>query len=149
MGYLLLPEAKLYWSRTISISNRTTWNKFYEIRNHSHFLNNLLDKEPKWQNLECTIASVCCTWGTSDITTIHSSFYRWADDPVFWKMCYVQPEPNPLEVKKIILAAYDDLLLDYKIYTRKGTVTEESETIIRFMTGHFHCTNCMWKCSSK
>lgn len=132
MGCLRLPQAKLYWSRDLSISNiskHMTRNRYYEIRNHLHFVNNLSDKDPnnklwKVQPLLSAIRKKCLTLPRSAHLSIDEQMIPFAGRCQF--STYVPSKPNPLGLKNFVLAASDGLILDYKIYTGKGTVSEES-----------------------
>lgn len=132
MGCLRLPQAKLYWSRDINISNisnHMTRNRYYMIRNHLHFVNNLSDKDPnnklwKVQPLLTAVRNRCLTLPRSTHLSIDEQMIPFAGRCQF--SCFVPSKPNPLGLKNFVLAASDGLILDYLIYTGKGTVSEDS-----------------------
>ncbi|XP_049946937.1 piggyBac transposable element-derived protein 3-like [Schistocerca serialis cubense] len=97
MGTLKLPQAKMYWSRLLDlplISDTLTRDRYFKLSNLLHFVNNLHDQDRSANFGKCAMKT------------------------------YVPSKPNPLGLKNFILASSDGLVLDFIIYTGKGTVPD-------------------------
>lgn len=133
MGCLGLPQAKLYWSREVNleiVSNIMPRDRYFELRNNLHFVNNLdansgADKLWKVRPLVDSVNRKCLTLPRSSHLSIDEQMIPFAGKCAF--RTYVPSKPNPLGLKNFVLAASDGLILDFKIYTGTGFISEETQ----------------------
>ncbi|XP_049782393.1 piggyBac transposable element-derived protein 3-like [Schistocerca cancellata] len=117
MGTLKLPQARLYWNMQLDIplvSSTITRDRYYKLRNNLHFVNNLED-----------LTNKCISLPRSQHLSLDEQMIP------FTGRCkmqtYVPSKPNPLGLKNFILASSDGLVLDFAIYTGKGTIPDSNQ----------------------
>lgn len=148
MGSLKLPQARLYWSRDFDfpiITNAVTQDRFFELRKYMHFVDNLSphdenDKLWKIRPIIDRIRKMCVTLPRSAHLAIDEQMIPFSGRCQFRQ--YIPSKPNPLGLKNFVLAAKDGLVLDFHIYTGKGTVNENDlkqyglgGSVVKLLTG--------------
>ncbi|XP_049764452.1 piggyBac transposable element-derived protein 3-like [Schistocerca cancellata] len=147
MGTLKLPQARLYWNivrgmrclRYASfvwggynmqldiplVSSNITRDRYYKLRNNLHFVNNLEDHDVndklwKVRPLIDAFRNKCISLPRSQHLPVDEQMIPFTGK---CKMrTYVPSKLNPLGLKNFILASSDGLVLDFPIYTGKGTI---------------------------
>lgn len=106
-----------------------TRNRYYEIRNNIHFVNNLADHSTtnklwKVQPLVTAIRNKCLTLPKSCHLATDEQMIPFAGRCDF--RTYMPSKPNPLGLKNFVLAAPDGLILDFHVYTGKGFIPDDT-----------------------
>lgn len=131
MGLLALPRARLYWSRISAIplvAENMTRDRFFELRGMLHFVditqtasqteNRLFRVEP----IIDSFRKACLELPRPEVLSVDEQMIP------FSGRCparqYVPSKPNPVGLKNFVLASSDGLVLDFLIYTGKGTVPD-------------------------
>ncbi|XP_047107016.1 uncharacterized protein LOC124776210 [Schistocerca piceifrons] len=130
MGTLKLPQAKMYWNRLLDlplISDTLTRDRYFKLRNHLHFVNNLRDQDRsdklwKVRPVINVFRNKCLALPRSKHLSIDEQMIPFSGRCAM--KTYVPSKPNPLGLKNFILASSDGLILDFIIYTGKGTVPD-------------------------
>lgn len=129
MGVLGFPQAKLYWQRDTEvpiISKCMTRDRFFQLRNFMHFVNNEGEHEEKlWKVkpfLDC-VKQKCLTLPRSLHVSLDEQMVPFSGKCGI--LSYVPSKPNPLGLKCFVLAAPDGLVLDFMFYVGTGTVSNE------------------------
>ncbi|KAI5722453.1 hypothetical protein M8J76_008557 [Diaphorina citri] len=130
MGCLRLPQARLYWCREINIgivSEIMPRNRYYEIRNNIHFVNNLADQTSnklwKVQPLITAVRNKCLTLPRSSHLAIDEQMIPFAGKCDM--RTFMPSKPNPLGLKNLVMASPDGLILDFHVYTGKGFLPDD------------------------
>ncbi|KAI5725365.1 hypothetical protein M8J77_014540 [Diaphorina citri] len=130
MGCLRLPQARLYWCREINIgivSEIMPRNRYYEIRNNIHFVNNLADQTSnklwKVQPLITAVRNKCLTLPRSSHLAIDEQMIPFAGKCDV--RTFMPSKPNPLGLKNFVMASPDGLILDFHVYTGKGFLPDD------------------------
>lgn len=130
MGCLRLPQARLYWCREINIgivSEIMPRNRYYEIRNNIHFVNNLADQTSnklwKVQPLITAVRNKCLTLPRSSHLAIDEQMIPFAGKCDM--RTFMPSKPNPLGLKNFVMASPDGLILDFHVYTGKGFLPDD------------------------
>ncbi|XP_046986090.1 piggyBac transposable element-derived protein 3-like [Schistocerca americana] len=145
MGVLGYAQSKLYWQQDIQvpvIAKCMTRDRFYELRNYMHFVDNTSEHiEKLWKVkpfLEC-VQKKCLTLPRSHHLSIDEQMVPFSGKCGF--LTYVPSKPNPLGLKCFILAAPGGLVLDFMFYTGSDTVSAEDKkeyglggAVVRMMT---------------
>ncbi|XP_049845325.1 uncharacterized protein LOC126298047 [Schistocerca gregaria] len=100
MGTLKLPQARLCWYMQLDIpllSSTMTRDRYYKLRNNLRFVNNLGGHDMIPFTGRCKMRT------------------------------YVPSRHNPLGLKNFILTSSDGLVLDFAIYTGKGTIPDSDQ----------------------
>lgn len=132
MGLLGLPRARLYWSRISAVplvTETMTRDRFFELRGMLHFVdlsqttdaqteNKLFRAEPIIESFR----KACLELPRPKAVSVDEQMIP------FSGRCparqYVPSKPNPVGLKNFVLSSSDGLVLDFVIYTGKGTVPE-------------------------
>ncbi|XP_049813953.1 piggyBac transposable element-derived protein 3-like [Schistocerca nitens] len=129
MGVLGYAQSKLYWQQDTQvpvIAKCMTRDRFYELRNYMHFVDNTSEHNEKlWKVkpfLDC-VQKKCLTLPRSHHLSVDEQMVPFSGKCGF--VTYVPSKPNPLGLKCFILAAPDGLVLDFMFYNGSGTVSAE------------------------
>lgn len=130
MGSLKLPQARMYWSRDFDfplIRNSMSRDRFFEIRKYLHFVNNLSvhDEDDRLWKVRLFIDQIknkCITLPRPSHLAIDEQMIPFSGRCKFRQ--YVPSKPCPLGLKNFVLASRDGMVLDFHIYSGKGTVSE-------------------------
>lgn len=134
MGSLKLPQVRMYWSQDLSmpaVNEHMSRDRFFELRNYLHFADNSIDRSSCTDNdrlwkirpLIEPILTKCRSLPKPHHISLDEQMIPFAGRCGFRQ--YVPSKPNPLGLKNFVMAAWDGLVLDFHIYTGKGTVCEE------------------------
>ncbi|GBL81298.1 hypothetical protein AVEN_143616-1 [Araneus ventricosus] len=128
MGTLKFPQAKLYWSRNLSLecfSEAMTRDRFFTLRQNLHFVDNLSphndnDKLWKVQPFLKAIKEKCLSLPRPKQISLDEQMIPFTGRCSFRQ--YVPNKPNPVGLKNFVLSARDGLVLDFIIYDGKEVV---------------------------
>ncbi|XP_049855407.1 uncharacterized protein LOC126335972 [Schistocerca gregaria] len=112
MGTLKLPQARLYWNMQLDIplvSSTMTRDRYYKLRNNLHFVNNLEDNDVNDK-----------LWKVRPLID------------AFRNKCISLPMSQHLSVDEQMIpftgrSSSDGLVLDFAIYTGKGTIPDSDK----------------------
>ncbi|KAM7313452.1 piggyBac transposable element-derived protein 2-like [Ixodes scapularis] len=132
MSLFGLPRARLYWSSTLAVplvTENMVRDRFFELRSMLHFVDVTAITEAQSQNklfraepiFEC-FRKACLELPRPEKLSIDEQMIP------FSGRCparqYVPSKPNPVGLKNFVLATTEGLVLDFVIYTGKGTVPD-------------------------
>ncbi|GBP12331.1 PiggyBac transposable element-derived protein 3 [Eumeta japonica] len=128
MGSLKYPQGRLYWSNDLCvplIRNTMTRDRFFELRNHLHFVDNSArrdntDKLWKIRPIITKVQEKCYTLPRSKHLSIDEQMIPFSGRCEYRQ--YVPSKPNPLGLKNFVLAARDGVVLDFEIYVGSNTL---------------------------
>ncbi|GFS65012.1 piggyBac transposable element-derived protein 3 [Nephila pilipes] len=140
MGVLQMPQVRIYWSKTCNvptIAENVNRNRFFELRNTLHFVdkNNITESQKRDKlSLARTILEV---FKNASLTLPRTEDLSIDEQMMpFSGRCpirqYLPSKPNPVRLKKLVLAAPDGLVLDFLIYTGADTVPVEDKQLYGF-----------------
>nr|XP_037286102.1 piggyBac transposable element-derived protein 3-like [Rhipicephalus microplus] len=132
-----LPQVQLYWSRgtrTPSVADHMTRNRFHELRNHLHFVDTSAttarQKEDKLHLVRPIVdcfQAACRALPRSKELSIDEQMIPFSGRCGFRQ--YLPSKPNPLGLKNFVLASPDGLVLDFVVYTGKNTVDADDSKL--------------------
>lgn len=136
MGCLGYPQAKMYWQRDTEvalISNCMNRDRFFELRNYLHFVDNNGEHDPndriwKVRPFYDYVRQKCLSLPRPAHISLDEQMIPFSGRCLFRQ--YVPSKPNPLGLKCFVLAACDGLVLDFHLYTGKGTVPENDLKVL-------------------
>ncbi|GBP29505.1 PiggyBac transposable element-derived protein 3 [Eumeta japonica] len=128
MGSLKYPQGRLYWSNDLCvplIRNTMTRDRFFELRNHLHFVDNSArrdntDKLWKIRPIITKVQEKCYTLPRSKHLSIDEQMIPFSGRCEYRQ--YVPSKPNPLGLKNFVLAARVGVVLDFEIYVGSNTL---------------------------
>ncbi|XP_049853450.1 uncharacterized protein LOC126334834 [Schistocerca gregaria] len=120
----------MYWSRLLDlplINDTLTPDTYFKLCNHLHFVNNLHDQDRgdklwKVRPVINVFRNKCLALPRSKHLSIDEQMIPFSGRCAM-RTC-VPSKPNPLGLKNFILETSEGLVLDFIIYTGKGTVPD-------------------------
>ncbi|XP_046988095.1 uncharacterized protein LOC124593790 [Schistocerca americana] len=131
MGTVKIPQVKMYWSSLLCfplVTEAMPRDTCYKLKSNLHFVDNLSARDPNYKlwkiySLVDAVRKQCLTLPRNSHLSINEQMIPFSGRCGFTQ--YVPSKPNPLGLKKFILASNDRLLQDFCIYVGKGTVPED------------------------
>ncbi|KAH8032921.1 hypothetical protein HPB51_003798 [Rhipicephalus microplus] len=137
MGIMHLPQVQLYWfrgTRKPSVLDHMTRNRFYELRNHLHFVDtSATTARQKGDKLHLVRPIVDCFQAACRALPRSTELLIDEQMTPFSGRCgfrqYLPSKPNPLGLKNSVLASPDGPVLDFVVYTGKNTVDADDSKL--------------------
>lgn len=131
MGLLGLPRARLYWSRISAVplvTENMTRDRFFELRGVLHFVDLSQTTDAQTEKL-FRAEPIIQSFRKACLELPHPKAVSVDEQMIpFSGRCparqYVPSKANPVGLKNFVLSSSDGLVLDFVIYTGKGTVPE-------------------------
>ncbi|GBP91931.1 PiggyBac transposable element-derived protein 3 [Eumeta japonica] len=127
MGSLKYPQGKLYWSNDLCVPliwNTMTRDRFFELKNHLHFVDNPetdnTDKLWKIRPIITKVQEKCYNLPPSKHLSIDEQMIPFSRRCEYHQ--YIPSKPNPLGLKNFMLVARDGVVLDFEIYVGSNTL---------------------------
>ena len=135
MGVYSIPQVRMYWAKNTGllpiVTEKMTRDRFFELRNHLHTVDNMQhdqnsdDRLWKVRPLLTCVKNACNQIQRPKFCSIDEQMIPFVGRCGFRQ--YLPSKPNPYGIKKIVLASSDGVVLDFLIYSGKGTVSDDEK----------------------